>query len=131
MEKRNKDIRVFGIAMAVVLGALGAWQLYRGRKTAGTILLALAGYFLVGGVAFLPLIAPLYGPWMLFGKVMGYVMTRLILTVFFFLVLTPLGLVRKLLGKDGLDRRLAADQASYYCEREKKAVDPARYERQF
>ena len=130
-DRRDRDIRVFGIAMGVVTGAIGAWQLYRGRPTAGTILLAVSGYFLAGGLLFRPLIAPFYGPWMLFGKAMGFVMTRVLLTLFFIVGVTPFGIVRKLFRKDGLDRRLHPDADSYYSLRVKKVTPPDRYERQF
>jgi hypothetical protein len=58
-------------------------------------------------------------------------MTRVILTVFYFLVITPFGVVRRLLGKDSLDRDLDGEAATWWRERERGPPPRERYERQF
>jgi len=58
------------------------------------------------------------------------VVSTLVLLVVFFLLLTPLALVFKIVGRDPLDRRLAPDLKSYWQER--RAVgDRKRYLRQY
>jgi hypothetical protein len=54
--------------------------------------------------------APIAVVWLGLSHLLGAVMSRVILTVIFFLVVTPIGLVRRLLGKDPL--RLRAFNAS-------------------
>ena len=60
---------------------------------------------------------PVYRVWMALAVVLGFVMTRVILTVVYYLVMTPIGLVMRLLGKDPLDRRPDPGAASYWIEK--------------
>ncbi len=46
--------------------------------------------------------APIAVVWLGLSHLIGAVMSRVVLTVIFFLVVTPIGLVRRLLGKDSL-----------------------------
>jgi hypothetical protein len=54
-----------------------------------------------------------YNLWMLFGSVMGWINTRLILGIIFYLVFVPFGLVIKLFGKDLLSLKLESKITSY------------------
>lgn len=59
---------------------------------------------------------PLFRVWMKFGEVMGRINTFIILTVLFFLMVTPTGWLMRLLGKDPMRRQLDARQPSYRVE---------------
>ena len=56
---------------------------------------------------------PFYKLWMAFGSVMGWINTRLILGIVFYLVFLPFGLALKLLGKDPLSRKINNKVESY------------------
>ncbi|MEN8150383.1 MAG: SxtJ family membrane protein, partial [Planctomycetota bacterium] len=77
------------------------------------------------------LLVPLLVPWRLFGFAMGFVMTRVILTLFFFLVISPTAIVRRLLSKDSLERSLDAAGPTWWRERDGGPPPRERYERQF
>lgn len=99
----------------------------------GAILVLLFGFFLpwifekafpmwpwwvlavTGGLAIIfPLgLNPFYKVWMVFGAVMGWLNTRLILGLVFYIVFMPFGLVMKLFGKDLLSRKLDANVSTY------------------
>lgn len=74
---------------------------------------------------------PLYRLWMLFAVALGFVMTRVILTVFYYLVLTPVGLLFRVIGRDALNRRLDRQAESYWIEKEYPIQDRSRYENFF
>jgi hypothetical protein len=131
MKRKTKDLRVFGLAMAVVLGGIGIWQALLGRPTAGIVLGGIAVAFLLAAVVRPRILLPLYVPWMKFGFGMGWVMTRVILTVFYFLVISPFALVRRVLGKDSLDRDLDGSASTWWRERKGDPPPRERYERQF
>lgn len=44
----------------------------------------------------------LYAAWVKFGMVLGYINIRIILSILFFIIVTPVGLLRRLAGKDSL-----------------------------
>lgn len=56
---------------------------------------------------------PLYVVWMKFGAVMGFINTRIIMSVLFFAVMTPIGWLMRALGKDLLSQKLVREQQSY------------------
>ena len=62
--------------------------------------------------------------------VLGHVNARIILTLVFFLILTPIGIVMRLF-RDPLNRRLGDGSESNWTKRTVEPVDPARYEQQF
>lgn len=69
-------------------------------------------------VAFLATVWPLalrpfYVVWMKFGAVMGAVNTRIIMSVFFFVFVTPLAWIMKMAGKDPLARKFDKSEKSY------------------
>ena len=126
----ERDLRKFGLVVGGVLAALGLLFLWRhpGRSL----------YFLIPGGVLLLLGAVLpralrwtYIAWMSAAFVLGFVMAHVILTVFFYLIITPMGLVAKITGKDFLSLKLDRTAKSYWLPREQKARKPADYERQF
>ena len=72
-----------------------------------------------------------YIAWMSVAFVLGFVMAHVILTLLFLLVITPMGLVARLVGKDFLSLKLDRTAKTYWLPREQKARSPADYERQF
>jgi hypothetical protein len=56
---------------------------------------------------------PLYRGWMKFGVVAGLINTRIIMSIVFFVMLTPLAWTMRLLGKDPLARRFDDNARSY------------------
>jgi hypothetical protein len=84
----------------------------------------------------LGLIAPrtlkqIYIAWMALAIVLGFVVSNVLLTVFFYAVITPIGLVARACGRDFLSLKLNRAAASYWIPREHKPKTPAEYERQF
>ena len=73
---------------------------------------------------------PIYVAWFAVGGVIGFCITSLLLIVVFYLVITPVGLILRLLGKDPLERRRDPNAKTYWKDAE-KPVDAERYFRQF
>lgn len=72
----------------------------------------------------------LYRWWMQFAKVLAFVNTRIILTLVYGLLMAPVALVLRVMGKDHLDRRLDG-AGSYWKEREQVETTVDRSKRQF
>ena len=114
-----------------VLLALGGWWSYRGRYPTLSLVLLAVGAALVLLGALLPqsLVVP-NRLWMGMAEAMGFVMTRVILGVVFFLFVTPIGLVRRLTGGDPLGRR-AKRTESYWKPYTERRRDPKHYEKMY
>ncbi|MCB2184810.1 MAG: hypothetical protein KQJ78_00220 [Deltaproteobacteria bacterium] len=120
LDPSHAECRKLGLTFLVILGLLAGLLFWKGSVWwpwfAGA-----AG--LTGGLGLLwPRgLTPLYLVWMSLAAVLGYFMSRLLLTLVFYLVLTPVSLVARLVGKDFLDLKMG-DRESYWHRR-----DPASY----
>jgi hypothetical protein len=73
---------------------------------------------------------PIHVVWYAIGGAIGFVVSNLFLIATFYLIVTPIGLVLRCLGKDPLERRLDRAAQSYWKDAE-KPVDAKDYFRQF
>lgn len=126
-----RELRKFGVSIGGVLLLLGLWFLYRHR--------AQAAWFLGVGSALLGLglaapkgLKQVYIAWMTLGFMLGFVVSNLLLTLFFYLIMTPIALAARAFGNDFLGRRWNSQASSYWQKPTSgKAHTPADYERQF
>jgi len=123
--------RDFGLLVGGVLLALGGWWFYRDKYYVLAHVLRATGALLLILGAFYPkaLVVP-NRLWMGMAEAMGYVMTRVILALIFFLVVTPIGLVRRLTGGDPLGRRGARTE-SYWKPYTERRSDVKHYEKMY
>jgi len=111
--KSTAELRKFGFVMAVAFSLLGALLWWRGRSAAPYVL-GLAVLFLVPALVRPRVLGPIERVWMAFANVLSTVMTTVILTLTFYLVITPMGVLMRLVGKDLLGLRLDGTGASYW-----------------
>jgi hypothetical protein len=129
IKSEKKDLRNFGITFGVVLGILAGALWWKGKDTYSVFAILSAAFFLAGFL--LPkLLTPLQKVWMTFAVILGFVMTRIILSILFYVVFTLIGGLSRLFGKQFLDLKIDGSQQSYWIKRQKK-VDKTAYEKQF
>ena len=126
----DSDLRKFGLVVGGVFMALGLLFLLR-HKPAAPYFLAAGGPLVLLGLILPRALRWIYVGWMSVAFVLGFVMAHVILTLFFVLVITPIGLLARLVGKDFLKLKLDRDAKTYWTPREVKPKSPADYERQF
>ena len=122
------EVRRFGWTVGGVLAALGAILLWRHRTAAGTVLGVLGGTLLLLAAAAPGLLAAPHRGWLAFARVLGRINSAVFLFLTFFLVLTPLGFVLRLFGRDELRRRGPAPASTWEAYPARNA-DPAHYEK--
>ncbi len=125
------ELRKFGLAVGGVFAVLGLLLLFRG-KTPGPYLLV-PGLVLAGfGAAFPAALKYVDIGWMALAMALGFVVSHVILTLFFYLVITPTGVIAWLFGKDFLGLKLERRASSYWIRRERRSPESQQdYERQF
>ena len=133
MEKINldkKSLRKFGITMGIAFLVITLLIFIRHRHSVVPASIISALFFL--SAFLLPLaLKPVYIFWMKLAFVLGWINTRLILIIIFYVLFTPLGLIMRLFRADLLDRKIDRNRDSYWKKREKKVFNPADYERLF
>ena len=124
----KSDLRKFGLTMAGAFGLFGGIAAWRGHGV-WVWLLSAAVFFLVFGLILPMALKPIQKVWMTLALMMGWVMSRVLLCVVFFIAVTPIGLFMRLSGKDILDMRPAGRRDSYW--RPHKSRKKEEYEDQF
>lgn len=128
----TKSLRSFAYVMAAASAILGALIFFFGSvRERAYWLMAAALLFLIFQSVMPTLLKPLYIVWMLLSLLLGWIMSRLLLSLAFFLVITPIGLIMRLLGKDLLNLKLDRQTDSYWIKRNHEIHPPERYERLF
>lgn len=130
IKETKKDLRKFGLTVGIVIAVISAVLFYYER----------ASYFYFGLAALLLIVPALVSPqvlrplnkiWMTLAIILGWFMTRVILSVLYYLILTPIGFIAKIFGKEFLDLKWNRKQDSYWIKRDKKIPERIDYERQF
>jgi hypothetical protein len=126
----NAQARKSALVVAAVLLGVAAWNLYRGRTAVVLIFGALGGALVVVGLLVPPAARAFHTAWMRFAMLLGHVNSRVLLTLVYYLGVTPYGVVTRLVGRDPLRRR-GAEQKSYWVERKATRQSREQFERLF
>ena len=130
IKETKKDLRKFGSSLGIVLIVITAFLFYKHKDS--YLYFGIIGLFLVTAGLIIPVILkPLNKIWMSLAILMGWVMTRVILILLFFLALTPLAFIAGIFRKKFLELKIDQAKESYWEIREKKEIKPIDYERQF
>jgi fatty acid desaturase len=127
----RKELRQFGFIWLVFLSFFGAvaWFKLDALSTAKGLWIAAVLVPLVGW--FVPSFMRLVYVGMSFAAFpIGWVVSHVVLAIVFYLVLTPIGLIMRVLGNDPMHRRFDPDAPTYWIDREPHP-DPKQYFRQW
>lgn len=95
-------------------------------------------YFIIVSVLFFVIglfaaeyLKSVYRIWMTLAVILGWFMTRVILSILYYIVITPIGLIAKLFGKKFIEKKFDRNKATYWNIRNNKEKLKEEYERQF
>ena len=130
LDRSPAALRRFGWTVGGVLLSLGALLIWRHRAVGWP------GFVIGAGILLTAFLAPralkyFHRIWMTVALAMGWIMTNVILTLVFFLVVTPIGLLQRLFAKPAVNLAFKAGASSYWERRPGGQPTPAEYERQF
>ncbi len=121
--------RQFGLSVGGVLCLIAALLAWRGRFVRAEIAGTVGALLVLLGAAWPALLAGPARAWWRFATILGYVNTRILLTVLFAVLLTPLSLLWRLIGKDPLARR--RDQFTGWSRYPERYRSRTHYERMY
>lgn len=130
IKETKKDLRKFGVTVGIVLLIITGFLFWK-QKESYFYFLIIGATLLFAGLIFPVILKPLNKIWMTLAILMGWVMTRVILIILFYLVLTPLAFAARIVGKNFLDLQIDKSKNSYWEGREKIKYEPSDYEKQF
>jgi hypothetical protein len=126
-----RDLRKFGLMVGGVFCALGLW-FYLRHKPWWPWFVAPGIPLMVLGASFPRVLRSVYVGWMSFAMFLGAIVSVVLLTILFYFVVTPIGLVARLFGKDFLSQTLKPAAPSYWIVRDtSQPKSKHEHERQF
>ncbi len=124
------QLRSFGLMLGIALIIMSG--IFYWRDISGVITIAGIGVLLViSGLVAPQVLRLLYKPWMSFALILGFVMTRVLLTLIFVLLFIPTGLVMRLFRKDPLRRKLRPEAKTYWIPKQYDATASERLKRYY
>ena len=130
IKETKKDLRKFGITIGSVILIIALLLLYFG-KTHYYVYGIIALLFILTGLFIPAVLKPLNKAWMGFSIILGFFTSRIILTILFYLIITPMALIFRIIGKDPLNINTDKKVSSYWIKRENTSVAKIDFERQF
>ncbi|HTN44647.1 MAG TPA: SxtJ family membrane protein [Nitrospiria bacterium] len=127
----RKVVRNFGLILALLLALLGCVKIYKGQMAVSFLALFFSFLAAVSALFFQPVIRPIYIGAMKISIILGWINTRVLLILIYFLLLSPLCVVLRIFGRNSLDEKIEPHKESYWIRREKVPFDKKSYERQF
>ena len=122
----RKTALIVAAVLAVVTGVLA----YRGRTNSAWVLGAVATALIVSGFFVPPLAKLFHHVWMWIAVKLGWINSRILLTLVYLVLFVPYKVVSRLFGRDPLMLRQPAED-SYWHKREKTHQEPEQFERLF
>ena len=111
--KTPAELRRFGFVLGTAFAVLAAVLAWRGRWAAWPAA-SIAGMLWVAAIAVPATLRRFERAWMRLAEQLAFVSTTVVLTAAFFLIVTPIAMIRRALGKDELGLRYDPGQASYW-----------------
>lgn len=127
---RGSSDRSFGIVFAVFFALVGLSPLWKHRPVRPWAL-ALSGLFLIISTLRPAWLHPLNQIWIQLGLLLGRVVNPIVMGLLFFIVVAPIAIILRLLGKDPLRLSLDATLQSYWIDRQPPGPAPETMSNQF
>lgn len=108
-----KDLRQFGFLVGGVFAVIGLWPVVFRSESPRWWAMILGSLLIVLGAIAPQSLKQAHSGWMRVGHILGSINTRIILGIIYYLLITPMGLVMRLMGKDPMHRALSQDTDTY------------------
>lgn len=124
----KKDLRKFGLLVGAVFSVIGIWPLLMRGEGVRIWATGLGGTLIFLGALVPGVLAPVHRAWMQLGHILGWVNTRILLGIVFYGLITPMGLLFRLMGKDIMRQTAAQDSPTYRVLRKPRLKSHMKYQ---
>ncbi len=121
LDRGPRALRKFS-ALFFILTLVGSYLSYRHNIQILLITFNTVGLYSGLGLLFPNIVKPFHTGWMFLSLVLGWIISRVIVVIVFFLVVTPIGIIARVFGKQFIDAKFRSDQKSYWIPKEKKSI---------
>ena len=117
MKIKNSN-RSFGLLFFIIFLLIALWPLTNGESV-HIFLIMISLFFLILGLIDSKLLSPLNKAWIKFGEILGIIIAPIVMAFVYFIVLTPISLIVRILGKDLLGLKFFEKPDTYWVKRKK------------
>ena len=117
--KSQSSNRSFGLLFFIVFIVVGLWPVIKG-EVANIYLILISLFFLIFGLINSKILSPFNKAWIKLGEILGLIIAPIIMALVYFIILTPISLIVRMLGKDLLGLKFLKKQDTYWIKRVKK-----------
>ena len=121
MQKKANN-RSFGILVCIVFLLIALWPLISSNSIRYWALI-LSITFLILGAINSKLLSPLKVYWIKLGEILGKIIAPLVMSLVFFIILTPIGLILRIFGKDLLKLKKNKKNSYWLSRGDLKSMD--------
>lgn len=115
----NKALRSFGLLVGGIFAVLGLWPRVFRHQNVRAWELVIAALLIVPAILMPRLLKWPHYVWMQIGHVLGWINSRIIMTLAFYVVFTPVGFFRRMQG-DPMNRKLDPETDTYRVKRQSR-----------
>lgn len=113
LQATNKELRQFGLLVGGAFGVIGLWPVVFRGEPFRLWAIVLGSLLIILGLIVPQTLRQVHRGWMQIGHVLGLINTKIILGIIYYGLITPMGLVMRLMGKDLMGRALAKEATTY------------------
>ncbi|HEY6906518.1 MAG TPA: hypothetical protein VI230_03580 [Ignavibacteriaceae bacterium] len=130
IKESRSDLKKFGLTLGIFLLLIAAVLLWIG-KSSYPVWGIIGLIFILSSLLFPGVLKPFNKIWMSLAVILGWIMTRVILSILFYVALTSLRFIAMVFNKRFLNLKIDKSADTYWEKRENQQFDPSKYERQF
>ena len=130
IKSEKSDLRNFGFFIGVILLIISGFLFWK-EKESFQIVLAIGIILFLTSIVLPSVLQPVYWIWMIFAIILGWFMTRVILSLVFYVLFTSIGLTLRFFGKQFLELRWDKSKESYWNFRTNENQQNENYKNQF
>jgi hypothetical protein len=124
----RKELRQFGLFVGAVFTVIGLWPLVFRGEPLRLWAIGIGSLLIVCGGVLPSVLAPIHKGWMWVGHILGWINTRILLGIVFYALVTPIGIVVRLMGKNTMRKGFAESSTTYRIARSPRHHSHMKYQ---
>jgi hypothetical protein len=123
LEISQKVLRNFGLLIGGIFLLLGFWIYYSSQSPVGIIFLSIGLLLIIFGLLFPNLLLNVYKVWMGLAFALGWLVSRFLLIILFYVGITTIGFIARIFGQRFLDIKFRDNKESYWIKKSDSKID--------
>lgn len=123
LKKFGKSIGLLLLVLNIIFSLISSEVQY--------LLMSISGVIIISAFLFPFILSPFYKLWTVLSIILGFIFTRVILTIIYYFILTPIAFIGRIMGMDYLDEKIEPEKKSYWIYRSLDNIKDENIKRQF